>query len=131
MHDRRWNRLRQDGLSLGCGTFRRGGAGNVIQYGVIETIGCEDSQQPDIIERAILRTLLGWRDEVASRPFRDADGNPVDVSVVMIDAGFAQDAVLSWCGDVVARYCAAKGIGGGRFQHGSPSPTPRVGNRSV
>ncbi len=110
-----------------AGAFRKGGIGNVIQYGVIEVVGAEDTQQTEVVERAILRALIDWKDQLAVHPFRDADGNPAAIDKVLIDAGYCQDAVFEFARRFGEPYRASKGIGG-NFRHGVPDPrTRRVG----
>ena len=41
-----------------AGAFREGGVANIIQYGIIEVTGAENSDRGEVIERAILRALL-------------------------------------------------------------------------
>jgi hypothetical protein len=112
-----------------AGAFRQGGGGAIIDYGVIEVSGAERSDQQEVIERAILRALIGFKDQLSTTPYRDADGNPVAASSVLIDSGYCPDAVY----ELVLRhgdpFRAAKGIGGGRFRHGTPDTRTRyVGN---
>lgn len=111
-----------------AGAFRKGGIGNIVNYGIIEVTGAEDTEEQELIQRAILRSLLNWRDEMAANPFLDVDGHPVPIDKVLIDSGYCPEAVY----ELVRRYGdpfrATKGIDEGRFQHGKPSSTRIVGN---
>lgn len=111
-----------------AGAFRNGGNGSIVQYGIIEVSGAEETSQKEIVERAILRALLQWKDEISSLPFRDANGNPVEISKVLFDSGYCPDAVCEFVRRYGEPYRACKGIGGGRFQHGTRSHTRQVGN---
>ncbi|MEX2119582.1 MAG: terminase gpA endonuclease subunit [Pirellulales bacterium] len=108
------------------GAFREGGIGCIVNYGVAEVLGTEQTEHTEVIQRALFRTLSEWRESMRTNPFRDGDGNPVELSGVLVDAGYFPDAAY----EVVRRfgepYRASKGSGG--FQHGQPSATRRVGN---
>jgi len=113
-------------LHFVVGAFSEGGAGCIVNYGVVEVLGTEATDQQEVIERAILRALVAWKDEQAAEPFRDADGNPVALSQVLIDAGYSQDAVFEFVRLHGEPFRAAKGQS--PFHHGVHTPTRRVGN---
>ena len=109
-----------------AGAVRNRGHCSIIDYGVIEVVGAEDCEQHEIIERAIVRALCDWRDAIVCNPFRDADGNPVVLSYVLIDAGYSQSAILEFVSRYGDPYRAAKGAS--RFHHGVRGQNRRVGN---
>ncbi len=98
----------------------------IVDYGVIEVVGAEDSEQNEVIERAIVRALCDWRDTMVSSPFRDTDDNPVAPACVLIDAGYSQAAILEFVSRYGDPYRAAKGAS--RFRHGVRGQNRRVGN---
>ncbi len=106
--------------------MRPGAICNVVDYGVIEVIGTERTEQAEIIERAILRALTAWKDMISDQPFRDADDNAVNLSCVLIDAGYSQDAAYEFVRRFGEPYRATKGIS--PFRPGQRSVSRRVGN---
>lgn len=115
---------------FGChwvvGAFRHGGNACIVDYGIAEVLGTEGTEQAQVIERAILRALNVWRDELHSDPFRDADANPVPIECVLIDSGYSQDAAFEFVRCYGEPFRASKGTP--HFHHGQRSPTRRVGN---
>ena len=109
-----------------AGAVRSTGHTHIVDYGVIEVVGAEDSEQTEVIERAVVRALCDWREQITSNPYRDADGNPVAVACVLIDAGYSQSAVFEFVRRYGSPYRAAKGSS--RFHHGVRSQTRKVGN---
>lgn len=109
-----------------AGAFKQGGAGSIVNYGVTEVHGAYESEQAEVIERAILRAMISWKDEIDANPFRDASGNPVAISCVLIDSGYSPDAVYEFIRRYGEPFRASKGSSS--FQHGQRSDTRRVGN---
>ena len=72
------------------------------------------------------RAFLGWKEQQAVDPFRDAKGNPVPFSCVLIDSGYSPDAAYEFVRQVGEPYRPAKGSS--NFHPGQKSLTRRVGN---
>lgn len=108
--------------------FRKGGVGSIIHYGVIEVTGAEDADKQEVIEQAILRALIGWKEEIAANPFRDSDGNPVEISKTLIDSGYCPAAVYEMVRRYGDQFRATKGQSDSQFHPGRPSIDRQVGN---
>jgi hypothetical protein len=50
-----------------AGAFRRGGAGSILTYGVIEVKGTESTDLADVISKQILRALIEWKVTISRR----------------------------------------------------------------
>jgi hypothetical protein len=109
-----------------AGAFRDGGAGCILNYGIIEVHGTEATEQAEVIQRALLRALTSWKEMMSADPFRDAESNPVPLSCVLIDSGYFPDAAYEFVRMSGEPFRAAKGSS--RFHHGTRGVTRRVGN---
>ncbi len=113
--------------------FRKGAVGNILHYGSFKVHDTEDADDKtdkgrDLIDQAILDALIGWREEMASNPFRDADGNAVEISKVLIDSGYHPAPVYEMVRRYGDLYRASKGQSDEQFHPGRPSITRQVGN---
>jgi len=73
----------------------------------------------------LLRSLSKWRDELEAEPFRNADGNAIPLSCVLIDSGYSPDAAYEFVRRHSSPFRVAKGSS--NFHPGQPSSTRRVG----
>ena len=87
--------------------WREGAAGDVVDYGIMETHGLSTISDANAIEVALLASLDVWADEVV------ASINP---ALCLIDSGTFTEAVYEFCRRRGRPFYPAKGWDAGRFR---------------
>ncbi len=78
------------------------------------------------LEEAVLSALRLAKDEVESFPLKDAEGDERHVDLTMVDAGFLEKVVYTFCNESGPRYRPAKGYANAQGQKRYSPPTEKT-----
>jgi len=87
-----------------------GGGGCVVDYGIAEVTGTDNTMNHEASEPMIYKALLRWRDELLAKPFVDAAGERRKVDCVFIDSGTFTNAAYEFVRQVGPPFFVAKGM---------------------
>jgi hypothetical protein len=110
-----------------CGWWK-GAGGVVIDYGIAEVTGTDNTTDNEASEPMIYKALLRWRDEMLSRPLVDASGEERPIDFTLIDSGTFTNAAYEFCRQVGGKFHPSKGLANYKPRR-TASPTCIPGER--
>ncbi len=91
--------------------FRADGTAYVIDYGVQEVLGTNTKSADTAIDQAILRALNARRETMISNPYATIDGELIDVTKTLVDAGWRTKLVYHFCQEAGLNFEPCMGFG--------------------